>query len=147
MEIPVENIDKEEYLNTEDKGEPKEGEIKVLFKRVGKDPIVKIIPNTLEAKQNLVGGLIECVPYDDETLLICNEEGKLIGMKPNICFDYDYIAGDCFLIGDDYENADFKSLTDKQIKKAKLDWKSKSFIYDQNQRRGSSKQQEKEQEL
>ena len=147
MEIPVENIDKEEYLNTEDKGEPKEGEIKVLFKRVGKDPIVKIIPNTLEAKQNLVGGLIECVPYDDETLLICNEEGKLIGMKPNLCFDYDYIAGDCFLIGDDYENSDFKSLTDKQIKEAKLDWKGRSFIYDQNQRRGSSKQQEKEQEI
>ena len=28
----------------------------------------------------------------------------------------DYIAGDYFVVGDDFENADFKSLTDEQIK-------------------------------
>ena len=30
-------------------------------------------------------------------------------------FDFDYIAGDCFFVGDDYDNGDFKSLTDEQI--------------------------------
>lgn len=44
------------------------------------------------------------------------KNGKLDNLKPNIIFDYDYIAGDCFFIGDDYENADFKSITDEQIK-------------------------------
>ena len=146
MEIPVEECDKERYLNTEDIREPRDGEIRVLYKRVGKEPIVKIIPNTLEAKQDLVGGLIECVPYDEETLLICNNEGKIIGMKPNLCFDYDYIAGDCFLIGDDYEKADFKSLTDEQIKRAKEDWKKRAFIYDVP-KKGSSKQEKQEKEL
>ena len=29
--------------------------------------------------------------------------------------DFDYIAGDCFFVGDDYDNGDFKSLTDEQI--------------------------------
>ena len=67
-------------------------------------------------------------------------------MKPNLCFDYDYIAGDCFLIGDDYENADFKSLTDEQIKRAKEDWKKRAFIYDVP-KKGSSKQEEQEKEL
>ena len=145
MEIPVQNYESEEDLDKEDTREPRKGEIRILYKRVGKDPIVKIIPNTLEAKQKLVGGLIECVPYDEDTLLICNDEGKLIGMKPNLCFDYDYIAGDCFLIGDDYENADFKSLTDEQIKRCKEELKKRSFIYDK--KRGSSKQEEQEKEL
>ena len=133
-------------LDKEDTFEPRKNEIKVLYKAVGKDPIVKVIPNTLEAKQKLVGGLIEVVPYDEETLLVCNDEGKIIGMKPNLCFDYDYIAGDCFLIGDDYENADFKSLTQEQINRAKEDWKRRSFNYKEI-RKDCSKQIEKEQEL
>ena len=48
--------------------------------------------------------------------LYAMKNGKLDNLKPNIIFDYDYIAGDCFFIGDDYENADFKSITDEQIK-------------------------------
>ena len=80
--------------------------IKILLKKVGKDPEVIEIRNTLEEKQRLVGGLIEVIPYDD-LLLICNEEGKLLNLPPNLIFEYDYIAGDCFLAGDDFENGDF----------------------------------------
>lgn len=42
-------------------------------------PVEKEIPNTLDALQEEVGGLIECVYLDD----VVNEEGKLIGMEPN----------------------------------------------------------------
>lgn len=125
IEIPVYNnkID----LDTEDTFEPKEGEIKVLYKRAGKKPIVKVIPDTLEAKQQLVGGLIEVIPYTDDTLLVCNDEGKILNLKNNVCFTYDYIAGDCFVIGDDYKNAGFRSLTNEEIIKAKEDLLNKSF--------------------
>ena len=50
--------------------------LKILYKEVGKRPKPMEIEDTLEAKQKLVGGLIEVVPYIDNMLLICNEEGK-----------------------------------------------------------------------
>ena len=100
--------------------------IKILLKKVGKDPEVIEIRNTLEAKQKLVDGLIEVVPYDD-LLLICNEEGKLLNMPPNLIFGFDYIAGDCFLIGDDYEHGDFRSLTEDEIKNYSKELKKRSF--------------------
>ena len=78
----------------------------------------------------MVGGLIEVVPYED-VLIICNEEGKLLNMLPNLVFDYDYIAGNCFVIGDDYEHGDFKSLTDEEIFKYREELKRHSFKYKQ----------------
>ena len=100
--------------------------IKILLKKVGKDPEVIEIRNTLEEKQRLVGGLIEVIPYDD-LLLICNEEGKLLNLPPNLIFEYDYIAGDCFLAGDDFENGDFKSLTDEEIESYTKEFKKRSY--------------------
>ena len=69
------------------------------------------ISNTLKAKQKLVGGLIEVfyLNGEEEVCFICNEEGK----------GNEIIYGNFIVIGDDYENADFKSLTKKQISKYK----------------------------
>ena len=94
-------------------------ELRIVLKKVGKIPKIMNIENTLEAKQELVGGLIQIASITEEILLVCNEEGKLENLPPNLLFDYDYIAGDCFFIGDDYDNADFKSLTDEQIEEVK----------------------------
>lgn len=94
----------------------KKEKLKILFKKVGQEPKVKFIDNTLKAKQKLVGGLIEVISFKDDTLIICNEEGKFLDLPANTIFDMDYIAGDYFVVGDDFENADFKSLTDEQIK-------------------------------
>ena len=70
-----------------------------------------IIDNTLEAKQKIVGGDIECVylQNNDDVVLICNEEGKINGMKLNREIGYDIIAGPFLVVGDDYENGEFKS--------------------------------------
>lgn len=105
-----------------------DGKIRILYKPIGKPSIPLTIPNTLESKQQLVGGLIEVIQYDD-ALLICNDEGKILNMPPNLIFDYDYIAGDCFVIGDDYENGDFRSLTFEEIEKYKKDLDSRSIQY------------------
>ena len=122
--------------------------IRILYKEVGKEPQIMFIDNTLEVKQKLVGGLIEVVPYED-VLIICNEEGKLLNMPPNLVFEYDYIAGNCFVIGDDYKNADFKSLTDEEILKYREDLRKRSFNFKQYERtqerlHSSKKKEEKE---
>lgn len=103
-------------------------DLRIVLKKVGKTPEIMNIENTLEAKQELVGGLIEIVGLTEDILLVCNEEGKLDNLLPNLMFDYDYIAGDCFFVGDDYENGDFKSLTDEQIKEVQDICNKREFL-------------------
>ena len=114
--------------------------IKILYKRVGREPEVVEIENTLQAMQSLVGGFIEVIPYDYYEL-ICNEEGKLEGLYPNVGFDYDVINGNFFIANDDYETGDFASLTDKNIEKIKEDLKARSFHYTKTQMRAVLKQE------
>ena len=92
------------------------------------------IENTLEAKQHLVGGYIECVypVNDDSVVFICNEEGKINGMKLNRDIGYDIIAGPFIILGDDYENGDFKSLTGDQIMKYKMRFDENSIKETEN---------------
>ena len=105
--------------------------LKVIFKEVEKDPVVMEIDDTLEAKQKLVGGLIESVPYKDDLLLVCNEEGKITNLKPNLQFDYDYIAGNCFIVGDDYENSGFKSIEESQVEDIKKDLEDRTIVIEE----------------
>ena len=56
------------------------------------------------------------------------KSGKLENLQPILVFDYDYIAGVCFFVGDDYKHGDFKSLTDKQIEEVKQLCKEKEII-------------------
>lgn len=107
----------------------KKEKLKILLKKVGREPQIKFIDNTLKAKQKLVGGLIEVLDFEDDTLIICNEEGKILNLPPNTLFDMDYIAGDYFVVGNDFENADFKSLTDEQIQKIAPIINNKSVTY------------------
>lgn len=107
-----------------------EEKVKVIYKEIGKDPIEKEIENTLEAKQELVEGLIEVVPYKEDLLLICNEEDKLLNLEPNIDIGYDYIVGNCFVIGDDWENEGFKSVPKDKITEIKQDLKERAKLLD-----------------
>lgn len=62
----------------------RETQIEVLMVEPGKRPYRTTIDNTLEAMQQKVGGLIECIVLDQESVLVCNDEGKLIGMEGNL---------------------------------------------------------------
>lgn len=90
--------------------------------------------NTLEAKQHLVGGYIECVYPENDTsvVFVCNEEGKINGMKHNRDIGYDVIYGPFLILGDDYDNGDFKSLTEVQILKYKMRFDRNSIIETEN---------------
>jgi len=73
----------------------------VLIIEPGEVPREAEIGSGLKAMQDIVGGLIEAVyPYDDPVALVCNEEGKLLGLPLNRKIeDFDIIAGTFFICG------------------------------------------------
>ena len=96
----------------------------VLIVEPGQAPREASIDNTLETLQKLVGGTIEAVyPYDDPVTLICNDEGKLMGLPLNraMCDDsgqpYDILAGTFLVCG--LTEQDFGSLTPELMEKYK----------------------------
>lgn len=96
---------------------PDDHKLKVLLVPVGKIPRVVEINDELEDMQKLVGGYIEeYMPFDEDVAIICNEEGKFNGMKPNRAVrddehDYmDIIYGDFFLVLAPIDDENFKSL-------------------------------------
>ena len=89
----------------------------------GRKPEQIEIPHTLDAMQYLVCGSIQAIyPYEDNVALVCNEEGKLLGMEPNrAVYDeetgdiLDIISGTFFICGLGKE--DFCSLTAQQLER------------------------------
>ena len=80
------------------------------------------IPNTgLESLQHQVGGLIQALYPFEYAAIICNDEGKLLGLPWNRpLFDedgniYDVIAGTFLVVG--LTEDDFGSLTEEQVKR------------------------------
>lgn len=80
--------------------------MKILLIRPGEKPVLSEIDGTLESMQKIVRGYIEILyPFDDPIALVCNEEGKLLGLPLNrslwdSCGQiYDAIAGTFFLCG------------------------------------------------
>ena len=57
--------------------------IKVYIKEPGKKLRSVAISNTLENLQKTVGGYIETVTLNSDLVIICNEEGKLLGLPYN----------------------------------------------------------------
>lgn len=95
--------------------------IHVLIIEPGKAPYAANIPSDLASLQKQVEGLIQVLyPFEDPfTAIVCNEEGKLLGLPWNRpLYDedgmlYDVIAG-TFLVTGLTEDS-FGSLTDEQI--------------------------------
>jgi len=104
--------------------------IEVLFKKPNRQPKKVTIENSLEAMQRLVGGNIEVKQIDDVLLVI----NKNKGLEPNVVLGNDTICGSFFIAGDDYENADFVSLTKKQYRKfANMFSKEKQITNDETE--------------
>ena len=95
--------------------------MRVLIVDPLKTPYVKDIGEELADLQKEVGGFIEAVyPFQDEAAIICNEEGKLLGLPLNrgltgedgtLC---DIVAG-TFLVTGLTEDG-FGSLSDDQLR-------------------------------
>lgn len=92
--------------------------LKVVYVEPHKPPYIAEIEHTLTGEQRAVKGRIEAVYcHDDNTCIICNEEGKLIGMDGNRRYNdgKSIIAGPFFVVG--LQGDDFRSLTDEEQEK------------------------------
>ena len=69
----------------------------------------------MKSLQRAVDGHIAPVYLGDGTILMCNDEAKLIGMDGNRRLGDSTIAGPFFIVGEDGE--DFRSLTDDEIQR------------------------------
>ena len=79
--------------------------IKVIIKRPDeKYGHVTHISARLENLQNTVGGYIETITVIKGVILICNEEGKLRDMEPNMWLNGDLIRGTIIICGQNGED-------------------------------------------
>ncbi len=90
---------------------PVQEQLRVLKIEPGKAPEEVTMPNTQEAFQTAVGGDIEAVGLDSGVVLICNEEGKLMGLPANRQVGGDTIAGTFLIAGS--ADGEFCSLSDE----------------------------------
>lgn len=88
--------------------------MKVILVKPGAFAEETDLADDLHSMQDAVGGSIQAVyPFDEKVALVCNDEGKLIGLPLNRALEgYDVIAGDFFVCGLGEE--DFCSLTEEQ---------------------------------
>ena len=97
--------------------------VRVIIVEGGKKPYEMELENSLAAMQRCVSGAIEVVyePGRRDAALICNDEGKLLGLPLNRALRdengeiYDAIAGTFFICGAPADSENFTSLTDEQI--------------------------------
>ncbi len=99
--------------------------MKILLIEPHKLPYPLEIDGTLVEMKKLVGGTIQAVyPFSDPIALVCNDEGKLLGLPLNRALYhsetgemYDIIAGTFFLCGAPPDADHFTCLTDSQLEK------------------------------
>ena len=91
-----------------------EKEIEVLVVEPGKHPYTATIENTLHALQEAVGGYIEVIGLDEESLIIGNDESKLMGLPGNRRFGNDILAGTFLIVGS--QGDEFASLSKENQK-------------------------------
>ena len=97
--------------------------MRIIVVEGGKRPYEAELEHDLESMRRCVGGNIEVVyePGGRDAALICNDEGKLLGLPLNRALRdeegeiYDVIAGTFFVCGAPPDSESFTSLTDEQV--------------------------------
>ena len=99
----------------------KQQEITVLMVEPGQHPRVTTLKNDLDSLQKAVSigadqqGLIEIISLENGDCILCNEEGKLIGLEGNRRFGDDILTG-VFYVMSETPDGDLKSLSRDKIK-------------------------------
>ena len=109
--------------------------MRVLIVEPLEAPYPAEIDGSLDSMQGIVGGLIQVIyPFDDPVALVCNDEGKLLGLPLNRLLTdgdgraYDIIAGTFFLCSAPPDSDSFESLSDEQINKYTEYYKNQMVI-------------------
>lgn len=108
-------------------------EITVLMVEPGQHPKVTTLKDNLDSLQKAVSigadyqGLIEFVSLGNGDCIMCNEEGKLIGLDGNRRLGNDILVG-VFYIMSENEDGELLSLTENKIKRySNLFWEPETF--------------------
>lgn len=92
--------------------------MKIVIKNVDEQAKIVEIENSLKTFQNIVGGYIEVFPFQDNILMVLNEEGKLKNLPLNFVLTNEIyeeqIVGNVFFAS--RNGVDFDSLSEEQIK-------------------------------
>ena len=99
--------------------------MRVIIVEPYKEPYEKEINGKLKTLQGFVGGLIQVLyPFEDEHIaLICNDEGKLLGLPLNRALRnkrgeiYDIVSGTFLICSAPPDSESFEGLSDEQIRK------------------------------
>ena len=94
--------------------------IRVIIVEPNKEPYTAKIKNTLEEKQNIVGGLIEFCELEHNVDLIFNEESKILNLDFNRIIKNDIVCGTFIISGQ--KNGYSISLSRKQVQKYKKEF-------------------------
>ena len=115
--------------------------LKVLMVKPGELAYPTEIEDSLESMQKVVGGMIEeYMPFEDDVALVCNEEGKMMGLPLNRAIKVndneiaDIIAGDFFICYAPIDSEKFLSMPDDLMAKYEEKFKQPEEFF----RRGSS---------
>ena len=98
--------------------------MKILVVEPGRRPVQAELDGSLKVMQAVVGGCIQALyPFDDPVALICNEEGRLLGLPLNRGLRnangalYDIVAGTFFLCGAPPDSDELAGLTEDQFQR------------------------------
>ena len=101
-----------------------DNKIEVILVQPMREAQVIEIDNDLASMQELVDGYIEeYMPFEDDAAIVCNEEGKMIGLAPNrAIYDQDghmqeVICGSFFICHAPADSEEFESLPEDMKKK------------------------------
>ncbi len=97
--------------------------MKVLLIEPHEPPKPIVLDGSLASMQDAVGGTIQAVySFSESVVLVCNDEGKLLGLPLNRALRgeetgevYDIICGTFFLCAAPPDSDSFASLNDEQI--------------------------------
>ena len=96
--------------------------MRILIVEPGKAPRQSEIRRKLSSMQKVVGGTIQVIyPFEEPVALVCNDEGKLLGLPANRGLRdaqgrlYDIVCGTFFLCAAPPDRDSFESLTEEQL--------------------------------
>ena len=112
----------------------KEKEITTVKVEPMKEPVIACLKNGLDSLQKAVSigapeqGLIEFVWLEDNVSILCNEEGKLIGLEPNRRLGDDILCGVFYIVAENDEG-ELISLTDLQQERYSKMFRNPDLIF------------------
>lgn len=88
--------------------------MRIVLKEPSMPARVMVVPNELRMLQQLVGGYIEVVQVTEHIAILCNEEGKLFRLDPNLEYNGDQLVGTVLFVGT--KGDEFVSLSETDAK-------------------------------